>query len=68
VFHRSFYVGPARLAALRFRGFDRSFLGLGANVVQGEQPAEELFAGGGTDGVAEAVVFGEGFDFVEVMV
>jgi hypothetical protein len=36
-------------------------------VVQGEQPTEEFFSGGGADSVAEAVVFGEGFDFVEVM-
>lgn len=38
-----------------------------ALVVEVEEAGEEFFAGGGGDGVAGAVVFGEGFDFVEVV-
>jgi len=36
-------------------------------VVEGEEAGEEGFAGGGGDGVAGAVVFGEGFDFLEIV-
>lgn len=36
-------------------------------MVEFEEAGEEVFAGGGGDGVAGAVVFGEGFDFVEVV-
>lgn len=38
-----------------------------APVVFGEQAFEDFFTGGGADGVADAVVFGEGFDFDEVV-
>ena len=36
-------------------------------MVFGEQAFEDFLAGGGADGVADAVVFGEGFDFDEVV-
>ncbi len=36
-------------------------------MVFGEQALEDFLAGGGADGVADAVVFGEGFDFDEVV-
>lgn len=42
------------------------FLG-GAGVVEFEEAGEEVFAGLGCDGVAGAVVFGEGFDLLEVV-
>ena len=38
-----------------------------AAMVFGEQAFENFFAGGGADGVADAVVFGEGFDFDEIV-
>lgn len=36
-------------------------------MVEGKEAGEEGFAGGGGDGVAGAVVFGEGFDFLEIV-
>ena len=39
----------------------------GALVVEGQQAFEDLFAGGGADGVADAVVFRQGFYLVEVV-
>lgn len=36
-------------------------------MVEGEEAFEEFLAGLGADGVADAVIFGEGFDFVEVV-
>ena len=39
----------------------------GALMILGQQALEDFFAGGGADGVADAVVFGEGFDFEEVV-
>ena len=36
-------------------------------MVEGEEAFQEFLAGIGGDGVADTVVFGEGFDFVEVM-
>ena len=42
-------------------------LGFGAGVVLGEQALEHLAAGSGADGVADAVVLGEGLDFVEAV-
>ena len=39
----------------------------GALMVEGEEAAEEFLSGGGADGVADAVVFGERLDFVEVV-
>ena len=36
-------------------------------MVEGEEAGEEVFAGLGGDGVAGAVVFGEGFDLLEVV-
>ena len=38
-----------------------------ALVVEGEEAAEEFFARGGADGVADAVVFGERLDLVVVV-
>ena len=42
-------------------------IGLGACVVFGEQTLEHLASGGGADGIADAVVLGEGLDFVEAV-
>ena len=39
----------------------------GALVVEGEEEAEEFLSRGGGDGVADAVVFGERLDFLEVV-
>jgi len=39
----------------------------GALEVQSKQPFEDLLAGNGTYCKAEAVVFGEGFEFVEIV-
>lgn len=36
-------------------------------MVEFEEAGQEVFAGGGGDGVAGAVVFGEGFDFLEIV-
>ena len=36
-------------------------------VIERQQAAQDFFAGGGADRVADAVVFGQGFDFVEVV-
>jgi hypothetical protein len=43
-------------------------LGLGSLVVEGEEAAEDFLAGGGADGVADAVVFGQRLYFVEIVV
>ena len=37
-------------------------------MVQRKQEAQDFFAGGGADGVADAVILGKGFYFVEVMI
>ena len=42
-------------------------LGFGAGVVLGEQTLEHVAAGGGADGVADAIVFRESLDLVEVV-
>ena len=42
-------------------------LELGARVVFGEQTLEHLASGGGAEGIADAVVLGEGLDFVEAV-
>jgi hypothetical protein len=57
------------LAAAFGLGFVRDCSGLqgGAAMVFGEEAFEDFLAGGGADGVADAVVFGEGFDFMEVV-
>lgn len=55
-------------AAFLFRRYGcGGFLG-GALVVQGQEAFEDLFAGVGADGVADTVVFGKGFDFIEAVV
>ena len=36
-------------------------------MIKREQTAQDFFAGGRADRVADAVVFGQGFDFVEVV-
>ena len=47
---------------------ENCLLGLGAVVVESEEAAEDFFAGSGADGVADSIVFGKGFDFVEGMI
>ena len=49
------------------RGIGCQGLCCGAAVVFGEEAFEDFLAGGGADGVADTVVFGEGFDFDEIV-
>ena len=44
-----------------------SGLGYGALVIEGEETAQDFFAGRGADRVADAVIFRQGFDFVEIV-
>src|SRR5439155_20894750 len=44
-----------------------SGLGYGALVIEGEETAQDFLASRGADRVADTVVLGQGFDFVEVV-
>ena len=60
------FLGFSGSFGCRFGWLGGGLLG-GALVVEGQQALEDLFAGDGADGVADAVVFCQGFHLVEVV-
>ena len=60
------FLGFAGSFSCGFGWFGGGLLG-GALVVEGQQAFEDFLAGGGDDGVADAVVFCQGFHLVEVV-